>query len=310
MTPETTGGRRVAHPAHLFVPATRADLPAKAATSPASAVILDLEDSVPADQKEQARKLLAPAASTLRDAGKHVCVRVNNSDELLAEDVHAALAAGVAGLVVPKVEGADLLQKLDAWIAAWETDQRREQGLVELELQIETPRGVLLAPEIAAALPRVSSMMLGVEDFSTELGIDPDAPDTDLGWAHARVLLAATAAGLHAYGLIGSFSNFRDLDAYGAAVRRSRAFGYVGAYCIHPAQAELAVAGFAPSASEVDRARRVIKAYEDAEQRGQSATSLDGTMIDRPIAERARRLLDRAGAARTGATTPATKETS
>lgn len=308
MTHEVMMRRRVTHAAHLFVPATRADLPAKAAGSPASAVILDLEDSVPVDQKARARELLAAAASTLSAAGKHVYVRVNNAEGLLADDVQAALGAGVAGLVVPKVEGVDVLQQLDAWISAWESDHGHDLGTVELELQIETPRGVLLAPEIAAALPRVTSMMLGVEDFSTELDIDPDGPDTDLGWAHARVLMAATSAGLRPYGLIGSFSNFHDLDAYATAVRRSRAFGYVGAYCIHPAQAELAVAGFAPSADEVERARRVIEAYEEAERRGQSATSLDGTMIDRPIAQRARRLLDRAGAVSPGATTPATKE--
>jgi len=306
MTPDAAR-RRTPHAAHLFVPATRADLTAKAVRSAATAVILDLEDSVTASEKAAAREALAEAAATVRAGGKHVCVRVNNSPDLLDDDVRAALAAGADGLVVPKVEDVELLRRLDRQITEWEDgreDGRVERDSVELELQVETPRGLLVAPETATAVRRTTSMMLGVEDFSTALGVDPDDPDGDLSWAHGRLLMAAAAADLWAYGLIGAFSNFRDLEAYTTSVRRSRAFGYVGAYCIHPAQAEIAARGFAPSDEEVDRARRVVRAYAEAEAGGQSATSVDGAMVDRPIAERAQRLLDRAAAT----TTPPTKD--
>ncbi|WP_375000385.1 HpcH/HpaI aldolase/citrate lyase family protein [Aeromicrobium sp. CTD01-1L150] len=305
MTPELRDGRRSAHAAHLFVPATRTDLPAKAAGGAASAVILDLEDSVPAAEKLAARDLLPAAANTLREGGKSVLVRVNNTSSLLEGDVHAALEAGVEALVLPKVEDRELLAMVDAWLDAWERDNARAENSVELELQIESPAGVLAAPTLATVLPRIASMMLGVEDLATELGIDPDGPDTDLAWAHGRVLMAATAAGIWPYGLLGSFSNFRDLDTYRVAVRRSQAFGYVGAYCIHPDQAALAAEGFLPSAAELEHARRVVEAYSQAESQGQSATSLDGAMIDRPIAVRSERLLARAAQSQAAPSTPA-----
>ncbi len=293
--------RRV-HGAHLFVPAVRPDLTEKAARTPASAVIVDLEDSVPARAKIDARTVLPAAAETLRSAGKSVYVRVNNEDSLLAGDVSAALAAGVTGLVVPKVEDRSTLRDLDAWAAAWEQANGAAAGSVELELQIETPQGLLRAPELASALDRISSMMLGVEDFSTELGVDPEDPEADLQWAHAHVLLAAKAARIHAYGLIGAFSNYEDTAAYTRAARRSRAFGYLGAYCIHPAQVAIAVQAFTPTDRELAEARQVIDVYEAATAAGRSATSLHGRMIDRPIAERAERLLRLAAAQATPST--------
>lgn len=291
MTPEV---RRRRHSAHLFIPAVRPELAGKAAATAASALIIDLEDSVPSTAKGSARSGLADLVGTLHRADKSVYVRVNNTDALLREDVSAALEAGADGLVVPKTETTAQLEQLDTWISEWEAAQGAAAGSIELELQVETPAGVLVASQLAAAVSRTTSMMLGVEDFSTELGIDPHDAQADLQWAHGLVLLAASAAGITPYGLIGAFSNYRDVAAYAAAARRSRAFGYAGAYCIHPAQVAIAVEAFTPSPDELDQARRILEAYEAAESAGRSATSLDGTMIDRPIADRAQRLLMRA----------------
>jgi citrate lyase subunit beta/citryl-CoA lyase len=300
----TSEPRSPRHSAHLFIPAVRPELAAKAAATAASAIIVDLEDSVPATAKDEARTRLTGFVGTLRQAGKRVYVRVNNTELLLRDDVSAALEAGVDGMVIPKVETTAQLEQLDAWISDWEQAQGAADGSVELELQVETPAGLLMAPPLAAAVSRTTSMMLGVEDFCTELGVDPNDPEADLQWAHGQVLLAATAAGIAPYGLIGAFSNYRDTAAYAAAARRSRSFGYVGAYCIHPSQVAIAVDAFTPSAAQLNQARRILEAYEAAESAGRSATSLDGTMIDRPIAERAQRLLTRAAAQTPPATSP------
>lgn len=281
------------HRAHLFIPAVRPDLAPKAAATTATAVIIDLEDSVPPPSKAGARDLIAASAATLRQAQKSVYVRVNNDERLLQQDVQAALAAGVHGLVLPKVESVVQLERVDGWLSAWEHAQDGLVRTVELELQVETPAGLLAAADLAVAVSRTTSMMLGVEDFCTEIGVDPADPQTDLQWAHGQLLLAATAAGLTPYGLIGAFSDYRDLTAYARAAQRSRAFGYAGAYCIHPAQVPIVVEAFTPDAAQLDAARRILDAYRAAEAAGRSATSVDGRMIDRPVAERAERLLER-----------------
>lgn len=293
MTPRHRGP---VHAAHLFVPAVRQDLADKTPRSRATAVIVDLEDSVPVTMKAPARERLPSVLDPARAAGKSVYVRVNNEPALLRDDVTAALRTCVTGLVVPKAESVDQLREIDEWIGKWERQTDKPVGTTELELQVETAAGLLQAPQLAATLERTTSMMLGVEDFSTELGVDPNDPQADLTWAHAHVLLAAVTAGIAPYGLIGAFSNYTDTAAYTQAARRSRAFGYVGAYCIHPAQVALAIDAFSPSNQEVEQAARIVRAFEDAEAQGRSATALDGNMIDRPIAERARRLLQRAGA--------------
>lgn len=304
----TSDRAAVRHAAHLFIPAVRPELAAKAGTTAATAIIIDLEDSVPAASKTGARKLLAGCVHTLRQAGKRVYVRVNNDERLLRGDVEAALAAGVDGLVLPKAELPAQLARLDDWISDWERSQDESVASIELELQVETPAGLIAAPQLGAAVSRTTSMMLGVEDFCTEIGVDPNDPLADLQWAHGQVLLAATAAGITPYGLIGAFSNYRDIDAYAAAVRRSRAFGYAGAYCIHPSQVSIAAQAFSPDPAQLDQARRVLDAYRAAESAGRSATSVDGSMVDRPIAERAQKLLMRAAAHTPPAPSP-TKDT-
>lgn len=293
MTPSHRG---TDHAAHLFVPAVRQDLAGKAPRTGATAIIVDLEDSVPMTAKAAARGDLPSVLDPARAAGRSVYVRVNNEPALLRDDLTAALAAGVTGLVLPKAESVEQLRAIDGWISEFERQAHKPVGSTELELQVETAVGLLQAPQLAAALERTTSIMLGVEDFSTEMGVDPNDPQADLTWAHAHVLLAAVAAGIAPYGLIGAFSNYQDTATYSEVARRSRAFGYVGAYCIHPAQVALAIDAFSLSRQQVEQATRIVRAYEDAEAQGRSATALDGKMIDRPIAERARRLLQRAGA--------------
>lgn len=290
MTPEPTP----VHPAHLFVPAVRPELAAKAAASGASAVIVDLEDSVPTSRKAEARTLLGPALAGIHAAGVTACVRVNNEPTLLDDDLAAAATAGADVVVLPKAEDPRVIAAVAATLTAAESaTERATAAPISLELQIETALGLQQVFELAPASERVVAMMLGTEDFSTALDIDPDDPHTDLTWAHGRVLLAARAAGVTPYGILGCFSDFSDIAAYETAARRSRAFGYLGTYCIHPRQVDVALAAYGVTAEQVDHARRVLEAYAAAEAQGRSAVALEGRMVDRPVAERARRLLAR-----------------
>jgi citrate lyase subunit beta/citryl-CoA lyase len=270
----------------LFLPADRPERAAKAATSGADAVILDLEDALPVDARPAARAGLDRLVADVRASGPvPVLVRVNSDDDL-ADDVAAAVSAQADGVLVPKVESADRVREVDDLLGDAE---------LEVQLLVETPRGLLAAAEIAAAGRRTTAMVLGVEDLAAELELDPTSPYVDLRWAHATVLLAARAAGLTPYGLLGSLTNFRDLDALAEDARASRGFGYAGALCIHPAQVPVLNEAFSPTQAELDWAQGVLDAMAEAERSGLAAAQLDGRMIDAPIATRAHRLLERGG---------------
>jgi len=283
----------------LFLPANRVERAAKAALSGADAVILDLEDSVPVDGRAAARDLLGEGVAALRAARPdlHVLVRVNSDDDL-ATDVEAAVAAGAAGVLVPKVESADRVREVDALLDRAEArypGSPGSTGSTEVQVLVESPRGLLEAAAIAAAGTRTVAMMLGGEDLATELEVDPGSPDFDVRWAHGMLLCAARAHGLAPYGLLGSLAEFRDLPALERDATRSRAFGYLGALCIHPAQVPVLSGAFSPSAAEVAHARAVLTALAEGERAGTTAVQLDGRMVDTPMAGRARRLLARAG---------------
>jgi citrate lyase subunit beta/citryl-CoA lyase len=274
----------------LFVPANRPDFLPKAAASNADAVILDLEDSVPSYQRPSARATLAPGVAVLKDRNPrlHVVVRLN-ADDGLPEDLDAAVAAGSDAVLVPKVESSETVRRVEALLDACGVDR------IELQLLVETSRGILDLPGIAAAGDRVVAMMLGIEDLSTELELDPTSPDFDVRWAHGLLVCAARAHGLAPYGLLGSLANFRDVEALTRDAERARAFGYLGALCIHPAQVDVLNRAFSPTAEEVADAREVLAAMAEGERLGTSAVTHRGRMVDTPTAHRARRLIARAG---------------
>jgi citrate lyase subunit beta/citryl-CoA lyase len=277
----------------LFVPANRPKFIATAVNTGADAIILDLEDSVPSRQREAARIALSRAVRFLSKS-HYVSVRVNKPFEVLIADLDAAISAKPVALVLPKVESALEVGIIDALVAERELQGGVAHGSTELQVLIETCLGLAKVLEIARSSPRIVSLTLGVEDLAKELEVEPGAPEVDLSWAHSRVLMAARAAGIAPYGLMNSLSNFTNLNALADDVRRSRAFGFVGAFCIHPAQVPVLNVGFAPSDEEIHHARQVVAALDKAKRNGAASTALDGRMIDVPVAERAQRILRRA----------------
>lgn len=279
----------------LFVPANKPALMIKAATSGADAVILDLEDSVPVDQRAVARAGIGAAVATLFEANPHLHVLVRvNSDTSLSADIDGAVAAGVGGLLIPKVESVEQVQQVTAFLQQSELRHDVQGGTTQLQLLIESPRGILEMAHFVGA-ERVVAIMLGIEDLAAELEIDPRSPDFDVRWAHGALICAARAHGLAPYGLMGSLANFSDLPSLTRDAEQARAFGYLGALCIHPKQVEILNRAFAPSQEEVNEARAVLEALAEGQRNGTSAVRYNGRMIDTPTAQRARRLLLRAG---------------
>lgn len=282
------------HAAHLFVPANQTKLAAKASSSGASAVIIDLEDAVADEVKASARENVAIMTRTIREfSSAIVFLRPNNEPQRIAADLLCGVEAEVDGFVYPKANSPEEVAALDAELARLETARGLTYGHFELELLIESACALRLLPELVGASSRVTAIAFGVEDFATDLGIDPDDPLADLSWAHGQVILGAGVADVPAYGILDKFSDFRDLVQYSEAAQRSRAFGYSGSYCIHPAQVSPLVETFLPSEDALSAAKRIVGAYKEAATEGQGATSLEGRMIDKPIFNRALATLKR-----------------
>lgn len=280
----------------LFVPANNARFVAKAHTRGADGIILDLEDSVPAVERPDARVALMESAALAARGGADILVRINAEPGESAADLDAAIRPGVCALLVPKVEDAETLRTLSREIARLEAERGIDAGRVRFVVLVESAAGLLNAEAVARADARNVAMELGGEDFALSTGMLPDVDTLEV--PKQMVLYAARAAGLLPLGILGSIADYGDLERYRATAERSRRFGFEGAACIHPSAVPILNEVFTPAQTEVEHARRVVDAYAEAERAGSGAVSLDGKMIDVPIVQRAQKLLARAEAIR------------
>jgi citrate lyase subunit beta / citryl-CoA lyase len=262
----------------------------------ADAVVLDLEDSVPAQEKTSARALVREALAVAGRGGAEVLVRVNNDPALLADDIAAAVHPGLDGLAIPKAESAAHIREIVARIEALERARGLAPGHVRLSLAVETPRGLLAVEEIATASDRIATMSIGVEDFCLELGVEPSADGLELMYPVARLVTVCKAVGVQPTGLVGSIAGFRDLATFERAAVRARQLGCEGAGCIHPDQVTVLNRVFTPDRGRVEHARRVVEVFEEGVRMGTASVNLDGAMVDVPVYRRAQVLLARARA--------------
>lgn len=276
----------------LFVPATAEKFVARAHTRGADVIILDLEDSIPPGEKNAARAALPGAARIVGQAGAAVCVRINRPMEMSIPDIAAAVMPEVSVLMLPKLMGPEHVKLLSEVVAAREAALGLPIGHTRFIGVVETPQALPALPAIASADPRMAGLAVGIEDLCTELEAVPGA---DAIYVFSmQVIAAARGAGILPMGSVGAFADFSDLDAYRASLKRSRRLGFGCASCIHPAQVPIINEEYGPSPAEVDRASRLIAAFEVALAQGQGAVAFEGAMIDLPVVDRARKVLARA----------------
>ena len=294
---------------YLAVPAHRARFVQNAAASSADAVFMDLEDAVPPGEKAAARDAAATALASLDWGRKTVAVRLNAIDSPTIKREIARLA-GIPRLdafIIPKAEtNADIAE-----IARLITDSKGPRARpVEMELLIETARGLVNVEALAASHPLVTALHLGVGDFaasigarSSEIGASPSAyrhvgsaadghPNVPLdlfAYPMMRLLVAARAFGLRA--IDGPCGAFGDAVVTAATAAKAAAMGFDGKQVIHPSQIEPTRKAFVPSAEEIAHAERAIAAIEEAERRGEGAVTVDGKMVDYANVRMIRRLL-------------------
>ncbi|GAB3562017.1 CoA ester lyase [Amycolatopsis endophytica] len=259
----------------LYVPGDRPERFAKAAASGADVVIADLEDAVAPADKDSARAAVADYLAA-RPGGPPVHVRINDGDRGRADLAALAGLPGLSGVRVPKVESAAGLDTITADLP----DHLRVHTL------IESARGIAALDEIAAH-PRVAGIGLGEQDLVSALAITAPAA---LDHLRLRAVLAAAAAGLPAPAM-SVFANVRDEAGLLAGTRHGRELGMFGRSVIHPRQVPVVREAFAPTGEEVERAREIVRAADATGARGALALP-DGTFVDQPIVDRARRVLD------------------
>jgi malyl-CoA/(S)-citramalyl-CoA lyase len=292
------------HRSELAVPASSPKFFEKAARSAADVIFLDLEDAVSPEQKEPARRNAIRALHDVDWGDKTLCIRVNGLDtHYMYRDVVDVVEQGgerLDMLMFPKIGTAEDVYAVDMLVTQVETAVGREKRLGFSHI-IETALGMANVDSIAAASPRNEALHFGVADYAastraqtTRIGgpnpayavlTDPDDTsrrETHWGdmwhYALARMVVAARAHGLRP--IDGPYGDYSDPDGYRAAARRAAALGCEGKWAIHPSQVELANEVMSPPAREVETARRILAAMEDARVKGQGAVSLDGKLID------------------------------
>ena len=278
----------------LFVPVTARRFVDGAARRGADAIILDLEDSVAAAEKERARALVPEAAEIVSRGGADVVVRINRPLRLAVRDIEAAVGPRILALALPKVDGADHVQLLAEIVDEVEAERGMAPGTTRFIAMVETAAAFFRIAEIARAHPRLCALTLGAEDFALSAGMLPEAEG--LFMPKQMAVFAARAAGIMPLGFVGTVAEFHDLDGFRQTIRRSRRLGFIGASVIHPSQVPILNEEFRASPEEFDHARRVVATYDEALAAGVGAVTVDGKMIDVPVVQRARLLLDREAA--------------
>lgn len=273
----------------LFVPGARPELFDKAMAGDADALSFDLEDSVPEAGKDQARRQVSEFLRRPQTAasGKLLVVRTNGTDSPhFSADLAAVALPAVALLNIPKLESAAQLLAAIAQLEQAEAANgvTRPLGLL---VNIETPKGLRVAAEIAAAHPRVAGLQLGLGDLFAPHGISRDPANV-----HATlfaVKMAAAEAGVFACD--GAYPDVADSDGFLVEARMAQRLGFIGKSCIHPRQVGLANETFRMPAATIDEARRIVAAAADAGRQGHGAFLFEGRMIDLPFLRRAEAIL-------------------
>lgn len=274
----------------LYVPGAEPRFMVNAALYGADGVILDLEDSVHPAEKDAARLLVRNALRTIDFGGAERMVRINQLP-LGLDDLDAVVPEGIDLVLIPKVETAAQVREAADRIAAVARRARRRDPVWLMPI-LESALGIENAFTIARSHPTVVALTIGLEDYTADLGVvkTPEGGETD--WARRRLVNAARAAGVQAIDSV--YGDVADLEGLAAWTRRSRAMGYEGMGCVHPRQIPVIHEGFAPSAAELEKAARIVAAFEEAQAKGLGVVSLGSKMIDPPVVKRALALVARA----------------
>jgi len=267
----------------LYLPGNTPKLMLNAGLHRPDAVILDLEDAVAPAEKDAARCVVRNALRVVDFGGAELMVRINQGERGLA-DLDWIVPHGVQMVLIPKVEDPAAVRDVAARAAEIAAAAGREEPVWLMPI-IESSLGALKALEIATAADTVVALAIGLEDYTADLGVQRTREGTESFWMRGQIVNAARAAGIQPIDTV--FSDVADQEGLKASVLEAKSLGFDGKGCIHPRQIAVVHEAFAPDAVEIDKARRVVLAFEEAEARGLGVVSLGSKMIDPPVVKRA-----------------------
>jgi citrate lyase subunit beta/citryl-CoA lyase len=278
----------------MTVPVIVARFVEKAPGTGADVLCLDLEDSVPPEQKEAARPLAAAAIDSMPRTGYQMYVRVNGFwTGLIEDDLEAVVRPGLEGVVISKTESVEMVRETAARLDRLEREHAMEAGSVAIMPLIETAKGIVRSADICEASPRLTGAVFGAEDYATDMGIERTVEGSEILWARTQLAIACRAAGIEA--IDTPDPDYTDTNHLRKEMRLAKSLGYRGKLCIHPLQVQIANEVFRPGDAEVAEARLIVEAFErDGLAKGLAAIPLDGKMVDTPIYWRAKRLVEMA----------------
>jgi citrate lyase subunit beta/citryl-CoA lyase len=267
----------------LYLPGNETRFMINAGIHKPDGVILDLEDSVHPSEKDAARILVRNALRQIDFFGAERMVRINQG-ELGLLDLESIVPHNVHVVLIPKCESAEQVQAVDEKIQSI----RKERGVrpeVYLMPIVESALGAIMAYEIATASPNNVALTIGLEDYTADIGTRRTPEGGESFWARSRVVNAARAAHLQPIDTV--FSDVQDMEGLRRSVLEAKSLGFDGKGCIHPRQIKVIHEAFAPAEEEIQRAKKIVLAFDEAEKKGLGVVSLGNKMIDPPVVKRA-----------------------
>ena len=274
----------------MFVPGNNPGMMADAHIYGPDSIMLDLEDSVTLAEKDAARLLVYHALQSVDYGNTEMVVRINPLNTPFGrKDIEAVVRAGVQVIRMPKTETADEVREVEAEILR--VEQRLGcVGRTQIMAAIESARGVVNAYDIATASNRMMGIALGAEDYCANLKTQRTPSGNELQLARQAIVVAARAAGIDALDTV--YSNLNDMDTFRAEVEYIKSLGFDGKSIINPRQIEVVNEVFAPKEKDIAKARTILAAIKEAEERGSGVVSVNGKMVDKPVVIRAQRTID------------------
>jgi len=272
----------------LYLPGNTPGLMINAGLHSADGIILDLEDSVAPEKKDEARILVRNALRQIDFHGAERMVRINQGDRGL-EDLHFLIPHNVNLVLIPKCEGADYIKKAEEVINSINKKFNLKNQVFLMPI-IESALGIENSWEIAHASESVVALAIGLEDYTADLGVTRTIEGNESFYARTRLIVAAKAAGIQPIDSV--FSDVADMDALLQNVLISKSLGFEGMGCIHPRQIAVIKKGFTPDQTEIEKSKKIVQAFESAKIQGLGVVALGSKMIDPPVVARAQKIID------------------
>jgi len=275
----------------FYVPGNNDKMIAKAPTTPADIITLDLEDSVPPAEKPRAREMVRENLKFAGSGGSTIYVRINNWETLMTnDDLEAIVHEGLSGVCLAKCGGPDHVQRLEWKLEELERRRKLPVGGIAIQLLIETAKGVIHAYPSAIASKRVNSLIFGAVDYTKDMRVKLTSEGEEQRYARRHTAVAARASGCIAIDC--PFVAFKDIEAFEKSTREGRQMGYEGRMLIHPSQIEPSHKIYTPAPEDVEWAKGVVKVFEEEGiAKGMAAVTYLGKMVDTPVYDNARTIL-------------------